>query len=140
MQGRLNRLWYGARTPLALAPLAWLYGGVVAARRRAYHAGWLARGSPGVPVVVVGNLTVGGTGKTPLAVFLAGELRARGLAVGLLSRGYGRQESAPRVVAADSDWRTVGDEPVILARSGCDTVVASDRLAGARLLATRGAQ
>src|SRR5262249_45628798 len=73
-------------------------------------------------------------------VFLAAELRARGLAVGLLSRGYGRQEGAPRVVSADSDWRTVGDEPLILARSGCDTVVAADRLPGARLLARRGAQ
>jgi tetraacyldisaccharide 4'-kinase len=140
MQGRLNRLWYGARTPLALAPLAWLYRGLIAARRQAYEAGWFARASPGVPVVIVGNLTVGGTGKTPLAVYLAGELRARGFTVGLLSRGYGRQESAPRVVSADSDWRSVGDEPLILARSGCDTVVAADRLAGARLLAARGAQ
>jgi len=140
MQQRLNRLWYGARAPLALAPLAWLYRAVVSARRRAYAAGWFARGSAGVPVIVVGNLTVGGTGKTPLAVFLANELRARGFRVGLLSRGYGRHESAPRVVSADSDWRIVGDEPLILARSGCDTVVAADRLAGARLLAARGAQ
>jgi tetraacyldisaccharide 4'-kinase len=140
MQGRLNRLWYGARTPLALAPLAWLYRAVVAARRSAYQAGWLAHGSPGVPVVVVGNLTVGGTGKTPLVGFLAAELRARGFTVGLLSRGYGRRERVPRIVSADSDWRAVGDEPLILARGGCDTVVAADRLAGARLLAARGAQ
>jgi tetraacyldisaccharide 4'-kinase len=142
MQQRLSELWYGARAPLApLAPFAWVYGAAVAARRRAYAAGWLARASPGVPVIVVGNLTVGGTGKTPLTVLLAAELRARGLRVGLLSRGYGRSESAPRVVSPDSDWRAVGDEPLILARrSGCDTVVAADRLAGARLLVARGAQ
>src|SRR5215475_13364275 len=101
MQQRLNQLWYGTRAPLALAPLAWLYAGVVAARRRAYASGWLARGSPGVPVVIVGNLTVGGTGKTPLTVWLADELRARGLRVGLLSRGYGRAEGAPRLVTAE---------------------------------------
>ena len=141
MQGRLNRLWYGPRAPLSLAPLAWLYAGVVAVRRRAYASGWLARASPGVPVIIVGNLTVGGTGKTPLTVWLAAELGARGLKVGLLSRGYGREERAPRVVSADADWRTVGDEPLILARhGGCDTVVSADRLAGARLLVTRGAQ
>ncbi|HEX4389504.1 MAG TPA: tetraacyldisaccharide 4'-kinase [Steroidobacteraceae bacterium] len=142
MQQRLNQLWYGARAPLALlAPFGWLYAAAVAARRRAYAAGWLARASPGVPVIVVGNLTVGGTGKTPLTVWLAAELRARGLRVGLLSRGYGRSEGAPRVVSADSDWSAVGDEPLILARrSGCDTVVAADRLAGARLLVGRGAR
>jgi tetraacyldisaccharide 4'-kinase len=142
MQQRLNQLWYGARAPLALlAPFGWLYAAAVAARRRAYAAGWLARASPGVPVIVVGNLTVGGTGKTPLTVWLAAELRARGLRVGLLSRGYGRSAGAPRVVSADSDWSAVGDEPLILARrSGCDTVVAADRLAGARLLVGRGAQ
>jgi tetraacyldisaccharide 4'-kinase len=141
MQQRLNQLWYGTRAPLALAPLAWLYAALVAARRRAYATGWFARGSPGVPVVIIGNLTVGGTGKTPLTVWLADQLRARGLRVGLLSRGYGGEEGAPRVVSADADWRAVGDEPLILARrSGCDTVVAADRLAGARLLAERGAQ
>jgi len=141
MRQRLNQLWYGTRAPLALAPLAWVYAAVVAVRRRAYASGWFARGSPGVPVIVVGNLTVGGTGKTPLTVWLADELRTRGLRVGLLSRGYGRHEGAPRLVRADADWRAVGDEPLILARrSGCDTVVAADRLAGARLLAERGAQ
>jgi tetraacyldisaccharide 4'-kinase len=142
MQQRLNQLWYGARAPLALlAPFGWLYAAAVAARRAAYAAGWLARASPGVPVIVVGNLTVGGTGKTPLTLWLAAELRARGLGVGLLSRGYGRSDSAARVVSPESDWRAVGDEPLILARrSGCDTVVAADRLAGARLLVERGAQ
>jgi tetraacyldisaccharide 4'-kinase len=88
-------------------------------------------------VVVVGNLTVGGTGKTPLTLWLAQALRAAGLRVGIVARGYGsRTGRAPRRVAPDSRWQEVGDEPLILARrSACPTVVGTDRLAAARVLA-----
>jgi tetraacyldisaccharide 4'-kinase len=141
LPGRLERLWYGdsAGVPL-LAPLAWLYGALTGARRRAYAAGLLRQRRLTRPVIVVGNLTVGGTGKTPLAIYLARMLSAGGLRVGVVSRGYGRRGAAPRDVHPDSDWRDVGDEPVIIARrTGCATLVAPDRVAAARTLIARGA-
>jgi len=88
---------------------------------------------------VVGNLTVGGTGKTPLVIWLAGELRARGLKVGIVSRGYGRRSRGPRRVRSDSPWEEVGDEPLLLSRrTGCAVAVGEDRLAAARLLVADG--
>jgi tetraacyldisaccharide 4'-kinase len=142
MEQRLTELWYRERARASLlAPLGWLYGALVQARRRAYTSGWLATQRAGAPVVVVGNLTVGGTGKTPLTIFLAQQLRGAGLAVGIVSRGYRRRGREPRAVPTDADWRVVGDEPLILARrSACPTVVAADRVAGARALVARGAQ
>jgi tetraacyldisaccharide 4'-kinase len=143
MERRLTELWYRDDPgPGPLQPLAWLYGVLVRARRAAFAAGWARSAEVGVPVVVLGNLTVGGTGKTPLTIWLAGQLEARGFAVGIVSRGYGRSRAGqPRDVSASSDWRQVGDEPVLLARrTGCDVVVAADRVAGARRLAGRGAQ
>jgi tetraacyldisaccharide 4'-kinase len=140
MEHQLTALWYGEHPAASLLqPLASCYGALVALRRRAYRAGWLRSGSVGKPVVVVGNLTVGGTGKTPLTLWLARELGALGLEVGIVSRGYGRSGGEPRRVKAGSSWREVGDEPLILARrSGCQTMVAADRLAAARGLAARG--
>jgi tetraacyldisaccharide 4'-kinase len=143
MEQRLSELWYREDPgPGPLQPLAWLYGVTVRARRAAFAAGWARSTDVGVPVVVLGNLTVGGTGKTPLTIWLAGQLEARGFAVGIVSRGYGRSGAGEsRDVSASSDWRQVGDEPVLLARrTGCDIVVAADRVAGARRLAQRGAQ
>ena len=142
MQQRLNELWYRERPrPSLLQPLGWLYGSLMRVRRRAYASGWLRAEDAGAPVVVVGNLTVGGTGKTPLTIWLAQQLKVRGYIVGIVSRGYGRRGGgAARVVGPQSDWREVGDEPLILARrTGCATVVATDRAAGARLLAAGGA-
>jgi tetraacyldisaccharide 4'-kinase len=142
VQQRLPELWYRESAgPSLLQPLSWMYRLLLALRRRAYLSGWLATARAPRPVVVVGNLTVGGTGKTPLTIWLARELRARGLAVGLLSRGYGRRGAAPREVLVGSDWHEVGDEPLILARrGGCPTFVAVDRVAGARALAARGVE
>ena len=142
MPPRPPERWYDASPGRSwLEPLGWLYGALVAARRRAYAAGLLRSGRAGCPVIVIGNLTVGGTGKTPLTLWLAAQLQARGFAVGILSRGYGRTDRAVRVVQADSPWQEVGDEPLLLARrSGCVTVVAADRLAGARHLYALGAR
>ncbi|HEV2270267.1 MAG TPA: tetraacyldisaccharide 4'-kinase [Steroidobacteraceae bacterium] len=142
LQGRLLRLWYEQPSRLsALQPLSWLYGTAISARRAAYRQGWLRAQPVGKPVVVIGNLTVGGTGKTPLTIWLAKYLRQRGIDVGLVSRGYGRLDDGLRLVMSDSSWQEVGDEPVILhRRSGCATIVASDRVAGARELVARGAQ
>ena len=139
MQQRLTRMWYAPARPSLLQPLGWLYGALVRARRALYGAGVLRRIRPAVPTVVVGNLTVGGTGKTPLTLWLAAALGARGLKVGILSRGYGGSGTGVVRVSADASWRTVGDEPLLLAlRSGCATVVARDRAAGAAALAAEG--
>jgi tetraacyldisaccharide 4'-kinase len=142
MPQRLTAHWYAEHPrPSLLQPLSWLYGGLLALRTRGYAAGWLRSERAGRPVVVVGNLTVGGTGKTPLTLWLAGELQARGVKVGILSRGYKRRGKAARVVLPDADWHEVGDEPLLLARrSGAATVVARDRVAGARLLAAAGVE
>ncbi len=141
MEQRLTKLWYREHAgPSLLQPLSWIYCAVVRLRRHAYSHGWLASHRVGKPVVVVGNLTVGGTGKTPLVIWLARELTRRGLKVGIVSRGYGapaRRE--PRLVGATSSWRDVGDEPVLLARaSGCPPMVGRDRVAAARALVAQG--
>ena len=133
----LERLWYGDH-PLstALLPLGWLYGGFMRARHYAYSAGLLPRQDAGVPVIVVGNLTVGGTGKTPLIIWLCGLLLERGRRPGVLSRGYGgRRGQRPQQVRADSSPAAVGDEPVLIARrTGCPVAVSGDRVLAARQL------
>jgi tetraacyldisaccharide 4'-kinase len=142
LERRLLELWYERPAgPSALQPLSWLYGALTGLRRRAYARGWLRPQPVGKPVIVIGNLTVGGTGKTPLTIWLANNLRLRGIEAGLVSRGYGRREESLRVVTSSSPWQETGDEPLILhRRSGCMTVVAVDRVAGARELVARGAQ
>ena len=91
------------------------------------------------PVIVVGNLTVGGTGKTPLVIWLAEALRQRGFRAGIVSRGYGgRAGTWPRAVHRDSDPALVGDEPVLLARAtDCPVSVGPDRVKAARALLAR---
>ncbi len=141
MERRLTELWYRPRgRPSLLQPLAWVYGAAVQVRRAAYAQGWLRAERPGKPVVVVGNLTVGGTGKTPLTIWLVEQLRGRGLAAGVVARGYrrlgGPARGGPQVVHADSAWEEVGDEPLLIhRRTGCVTVVAADRVAAARRIA-----
>lgn len=138
-------IWYG-RHPLAvaLAPLSWLYCLVVRLRRSGYRAGWFARRRLPVPVVVVGNLTVGGTGKTPAVLALAELLRARGWSPAIITRGYGgRGVDWPVVVPADADADAdpgrFGDEPLLLARlSGCPVVAGPDRVAAAALALRQG--
>lgn len=145
MRGRaverwLNELWYGDAPGAALlAPLELLFRTAVTVRNRAYDAGWRRAVRIPRPVVVVGNLTVGGTGKTPLVTWLARRLSGRGLRVGIASRGYGSAAREPRVVDRDTDWREVGDEPVLIARrTRCPTVVSRDRVAAARALVEQG--
>ena len=140
----LQRVWWeGGSGGGALLPLSLLFIIGAAARRLAYRCGLLRRSHPGVPVVVVGNITVGGAGKTPLVMWLARALAKRGLHVGIVSRGYRARQAgqSPRFVAAGADADQVGDEPLLLARrTGAPVVVASDRAAGAALLAEHGVQ
>jgi tetraacyldisaccharide 4'-kinase len=137
MRAWLERVWYGGASGGGwLWPLSLLFDAVVRLRRLGYRRGWLASGHPGRPVVVIGNLTVGGSGKTPLTVWLATALVARGIKVGIASRGYGGSARGPLEVTAASDPALVGDEPVLLARrTAARVVVARDRLAAARRLA-----
>jgi tetraacyldisaccharide 4'-kinase len=132
-------VWYGrdGRHPLVwlLWPLSWLYGAIVRVRRSAYRKGWFSSERLPVPVILVGNLTVGGTGKTPLVLRLVELLRAQGWTPAIITRGYGgRAEHWPQRVMPDSDPDRVGDEPVLLARrSGCVVVAGPDRVAAGRL-------
>jgi tetraacyldisaccharide 4'-kinase len=141
VQNRLNRIWYdGAAGGTLLSPLSWLYGRIVAARTGAFASGARTAVRTGVPVIVVGNLSVGGTGKTPMVAWLAWQLGALGKKVGIATRGYGSAGRGPQLVAAGGDWRTFGDEPVLLQRrTGVPVVVDPDRVAAARQLVELGA-
>ncbi|WP_148714991.1 tetraacyldisaccharide 4'-kinase [Chitinolyticbacter meiyuanensis] len=114
----IDRLWYCPGHPLSwlLRPLSWLFGFVGMVRRGWYRRGVFSSRRLPVPVVVIGNLTAGGTGKTPLTAYLAQALRAAGHRPGIVSRGYGGKAAAPQLVATDSDPAEVGDEPLLLAR------------------------
>jgi tetraacyldisaccharide 4'-kinase len=128
----------------AMAPLGWVYGGLLRLRRGLYRRGILKPARLTVPVVVVGNLTVGGTGKTPLVIALAERLRAEGRRPAVVSRGYGRRSKGLQVVS-EGDGRRLpvadcGDEPALIAdRLNLPVVVAADRAAAARRAAALGA-
>lgn len=136
MTTALERSWYRRHGwSLLLAPLSCAYGAVVAVRRRAYDAGWLHSVRMAVPVIVIGNITVGGSGKTPLTAYVAQRLQARGLKVGIVSRGYGgRARQYPLQVTPDTPATEAGDEPVLLAARGDAVVVDPVRARGARML------
>lgn len=125
------------RGPLAIAllPLALLFRLLAFTHRSLYRLGVKRVESLSVPVIVVGNVTVGGTGKTPLVLWLVAELRRCGLEPGIVTRGYGGTGSEPGPVAMDADPMLCGDEPVLLARrSGCPVWRGSDRAAAGRAL------
>ena len=136
----LARIWYG-RSPLALPllPLAACFCALARVRRFLYLHGLMPSRHPGVPVIVVGNLSMGGTGKTPVAAWLCDFLRERGWRPGMISRGYGGgARNWPQQVRPDSDPAMVGDEPVLLTRrTGCPMAVGPNRVAAARALVER---
>jgi len=119
-----------------LFPLSLLFRLVVALRRGLYRVGLLRTWRFAAPLIVVGNITVGGSGKTPLVIWLAGYLREQGFKPGIVSRGYGgKARNWPQQVRADSDPSVVGDEAVLLAqRAHCPVCVAPDRPAAVRSL------
>ena len=136
---RLEQSWYGSRPPPWWTwPLAGLYGALTGLRRRLYASGRLRSERLPVPVVVIGNLTAGGTGKTPLTIALAEALRAEGLRPGVVSRGYGGSQREPRLLGDDPDPAEVGDEPCLIRASGVPVAVGRDRPAAARLLVAAG--
>ena len=118
-----------------LWPASLLFGSFVLLRRLLYSVRILKSEHPGIPVIVVGNLTVGGTGKTPLVIWIAETLAKSGWMPGVVSRGYGGKAVSPQAATIASDAAEVGDEPVLIARrSGCPVWVGPDRVQVAAML------
>jgi tetraacyldisaccharide 4'-kinase len=138
-----QHIWYRPQHPvsLLLLPLSWLFRAIVGVRRLAYRRGWLNCERLPCVIIVVGNLTVGGTGKTPFIIRLAAVLKARGRRVGIINRGYGGQSKEwPRQVSSETTAVEVGDEAVLLAqRTGTIVVSGPDRVAAARKAIELGA-
>lgn len=137
----LARRWYGDTPPgLVLSVLEKVYAGVVALRRLGFHRRWFKAHRVSAPVIVIGNLTVGGTGKTPLTIALVEWLQQRGWNPGVVSRGHGRHSRGLVRVGPDTTPRQGGDEPcLIAARTGAVVVVDSDRVAAAEAALAAGA-
>ncbi len=137
----IQKIWYGdAAFGWVLLPLAGLYWLVTTVRKQLYRRGVLRTHKAEAAVIVVGNITAGGTGKTPTVIWLVNELRKKGFAPGIVSRGYGGSQSGTSMrVDEDSDAAVVGDEPVLLARRGqCPVAVDSDRVRAAEMLIDDG--
>lgn len=136
---RLQRAWReGGALAQLLRPLGALYGLLSSAHAALYRWGWRHTESLPVPVIVVGNWIVGGAGKTPTTLALLQLLREQGIAAGVISRGYGRDESLSgpvHLVRRESRAREAGDEPLLIhLRSGAPVAVGRDRVAAARAL------
>jgi tetraacyldisaccharide 4'-kinase len=135
-----NNIWYGgAPTPWWLKPLSVLYGGVSGLRRIAYGRGLIPSKRLSCPVIVVGNLTAGGTGKTPLVCWIAEQLTQLGFRPGIVTRGYGGSSRAPRLVQASDAPNRVGDEAILLVRrSRAAVATGRNRPVAAQLLIDAG--
>ncbi|MDO4897372.1 MAG: tetraacyldisaccharide 4'-kinase [Moraxella sp.] len=114
----MTKAWQN-KSPLlvALAPLSALYGVVGRVRKSLYDNDKLTKYHAPIPVMIVGNITVGGSGKTPLIIALVKYLQDKGVSVGVISRGYGRADSTPALVCANSTPKEVGDEPCLIVQS-----------------------
>ncbi len=132
----LERIWYGGEpVPLVLAWLERVYAAALALRRSLYRRGWLRSETLPVPVIVVGNLTAGGTGKTPFVVWLVRELAQRGWRPGVILRGYRGESGTARRVEPEARADDVGDEAIMIARATAVPVAVGHRRADAgRLL------
>jgi tetraacyldisaccharide 4'-kinase len=139
-QSWLNRIWYGRRTPpVWLVPASLLFAAIAHGRRALFQRKWLGTKRLSRPVIVVGNLSVGGTGKTPLVCWLVERLKAQGWSPGIVTRGYGGSERAPQLIDASADPHSFGDEPVMMARrTRVPVAVGRDRPAAAQLLVDAG--
>jgi tetraacyldisaccharide 4'-kinase len=140
LERALLERWYGGRTSgVLLRAAAALYAGLMRLRRQAYRVGMKRVAHLPVPVLVVGNRSVGGAGKTPVVIALVAALRARGWRPGVVSRGHGRRSSAPRRVEPSSNAADVGDEPLLIhLASGAPVEVDRDRVAAAQRLVDAG--
>ena len=130
------KFWY-RRSALAwlLWPASVAFGVLVLARKFLFKIGILKSSHPGIPVIVVGNIVAGGSGKTPLVIWIAEFLKKNGWSPAIVSRGYGARETSPRAATIASKAEEVGDEPIVLSRrSGCPVWVGADRVATVRAL------
>lgn len=137
IENSLTKAWYEKNAlSLVLRPVSWLFCALVFLRRLAYKIKLFRSTQLPVPVVIVGNITVGGTGKTPLVIALAELLKRKGYRPGIISRGYrGKARSWPQQVRHDSDPVIVGDEAVLITRRTlCPMAVGPDRVAAGRAL------
>ncbi|MCZ6709773.1 MAG: lipid A export permease/ATP-binding protein MsbA [Gammaproteobacteria bacterium] len=135
--GPLATAWYsGAHWTAVLAPLSWVFSKLAKRRRLKFLTGTKPSWRAPVATIVVGNITAGGTGKTPFVIWLVQWLKDHGYRPGIVSRGYGgRGGKTPLAVHADNDPEDVGDEPVLLAgRTDCPVVIGHDRVEAAKLL------
>ena len=138
----MQQTWYGGSAwYLPFLPFSWVFGLVVRLRATLYRAGILRSYASSVPVVVVGNITIGGTGKTPFTIWLAEKLLEHGQHPVIISRGYGgKVGKQPILVTEDTDPGVAGDEPVLIAlRSACPVVVHPDRVRAANIAEKLGA-
>lgn len=137
----IERIWSG-RSPLWLLlwPFSLLYGVITALIRFSYRRGWRKSWRAPLPVVVVGNLTAGGNGKTPVVIWLVEALQQRGLRAGVVSRGYGgKADHYPLLVTAQTPTEQAGDEPVLIAqRTGAPVAVAPQRRRAIETLLKQG--
>lgn len=128
----IENIWYSRlRHPLGivLIPFAWLYSLIIMIRRLCYQSGLIAVNQVDAPVIIIGNISVGGTGKTPLVIWLAEYFKKKGFKPGVISRGYGgKSTNKPQQVRIDSDPSIVGDEAVLIAKNtACPVAVAVQR-------------
>jgi len=133
----LDEIWYEDHfVGTWLSGLSFLYIDIVKFRRKMYQKGHKKVTKLSVPVIIVGNITVGGTGKTPLVIYLVEKLKAEGFKPGVISRGYGGQaETWPQIVTADSKPSLIGDEPLLIAQqANCPVAVGPIRADSAKLL------
>jgi tetraacyldisaccharide 4'-kinase len=139
-QSWFNKIWYGGMPPpWWLKPLSTLYGAVSAVRRVAYARNLARSTRLPCPVIIVGNLTVGGTGKTPLVCWLAQQLTEQGFRPGVVTRGYGGSARTARLIQSTEAPDVVGDEAVLLARRArVPIAIGRNRPAAAQLLINAG--
>lgn len=120
---------------LVLKPLSWIYGAIIAIRVWLFKIGFLRKHVLRVPVVVVGNVTVGGTGKTPLVIYIVEQFKKLGLKPGVISRGYAGTAKGVVGVGSESDPIVVGDEPLLIAkRTNVPVYIGADRVAAGKHL------
>ncbi len=138
MVKKITHCWYQPKPCLylwLLWPLSQLYSWLVLVRRFLYKQHIFFSYKLNVPTVIIGNITVGGTGKTPVVIYLVELLKKQGLNPGVISRGYKGQSKQVTAVTANSDSFYVGDEPVLIAkRTGCPVVIGKNRVAAGRYL------
>jgi len=138
----LNSVWYQKKLPFylyPLMPLSWIYFLIVFIRRKLYQCGIFQTHTFSVPVIVVGNITVGGTGKTPLVMHIFELLKRRGFRPGIVSLGYKGSHLAPTSVTSESSPHLVGDEALLLVNKlNCPMVVGKNRVKAVEMLLNSG--